>query len=115
MGVDFIRKAAKSFKKGLDQSRIDLCTPDLFTQKPNCEPRTYAASIQENYELTTGEDLCIRFAGDKVVAQRGMSIVAEFDTPPSELIRALRDSFGEACGTVQEVHRMAETAEISIC
>ena len=46
MGLDFIRKAAKSFHKRLDQSRIDLLTPHLFTQQPSCEPRAYAATIK---------------------------------------------------------------------
>ena len=37
MGIDFIRKAAKSFRKGLDRRRIELATPNLFTQKPKQE------------------------------------------------------------------------------
>lgn len=115
MGVDFIRKAAKSFHKGLDQSRIDLCTPDLFTQRPDCEPRAYAASIRANRKLIPGEDLCVRFHDGKIVAQRGMDIVAEFDAPPAELVAALKESHGEACGTVQEVYEIADTAEITVC
>lgn len=115
MGLDFVRKAAKSFHKGLDQSRIDLCTPDLFTQWPDREPRTYAATIRPNCRLTPGEDLCVRFHGRKIVAQRGMDIVAEFDAPPAELVEALKNSWGEACGTVQEVYQIADTAEITVC
>ena len=115
MGLDFIRKAAKSFHKGLDQARIDLCTPDLFTQRPHCEPRTYAAHIRANRKLGPGEDLCVRFHDGSIVAQRGMDIVAEFQTPPSELVEALKESYGEACGTVREVYENADTAEISVC
>lgn len=115
MGVDFIRKAAKTFHKGLDQSRIDLCTPGLFTQRPDCEPRSYAASIRANRKVVPGEDLCVRFHDGKVVAQRGMDIVAVFDAPPAELVEAVKDSWGEACGTVREVYEIADTAEITVC
>lgn len=115
MGLDFIRKAAKSFHKGLDQSRIDLGTPDLFTRKPDCEPRAYAATIRANRKLSSGEDLSVRFQGGKIVAQRGMDTVAEFESPPAELVKALKESWGEACGTVTEVYDIADTAEITVC
>ncbi|GAB4124894.1 MAG: hypothetical protein Tsb0027_23620 [Wenzhouxiangellaceae bacterium] len=115
MGMDFIRKAAKSFHKGLDQSLIDLGTPDLFTHRPDCKPRAYLATIRVGSRLKPGEDLSVRFDDDKIVAQRGMDIVAEFDSPPAELIEGLRESYGEACGTVIEVYEMADGAEITVC
>lgn len=115
MGVDFVRKVTKSFNKGLDQSRIDLCTPDLFTQRPDCEPRSYAANIRTNRKLAHGEELCVRLDGGRVVAQRGMDIVAEFDSPPAELVEAVKESHGEACGIVEEVYEIADTAEITVC
>ena len=115
MGLDFIRKAAKSFHKGLDQSRIDLCTPGLFSHRPDREPRAYAARIRANRTLTPGEDLCVRFHHGMIVAQRGLDIVAIFDAPPPELVEALTESYGEACGTVRVVYEIAETAEISVC
>ncbi len=46
MGLDFIRKAAPAFHKGLDQKRIELATPTLFTQQPGAAPRTYAAHVR---------------------------------------------------------------------
>lgn len=115
MGLDFIRRAARSFHKGLDQSRIDLATPDLFTRKPDCQPRAYAATIQPNQKLRTGEDLGVRFQDGKIIAQRGTAIVAEFDSPPEELVEALSASYGEASGTVTEVYDIADTAEITVC
>ncbi len=46
MGIDFIRKAAPSFRKGLDRRRIELATPTLFTQEPASVPRAYAARLR---------------------------------------------------------------------
>ena len=115
MGLDFIRKAAKPFRKGLDKSRIDLGTPDLFTRKPDCEPRAYAVTILENRHLSPGDELAVRFEGGKIVAQRGTDIVAAFDSPPEELVEALNESYGEACGTVIEVYEIADAAEVTVC
>lgn len=115
MGIDFIRKAAKSFHKGLDRSRLELTTPDLFTRQLGCQPRAYVVTIKTNRKLISGEELSVRFRNGKIVAQRGMDVVAEFDSPPEELIEALQESYGEACGTVIEVYDIAETAEISVC
>ena len=115
MGLDFLRKTAKSFRKGLDQSRIDLSTPDLFTPKPDCEPRAYAATIQANRKLSLGDELGVRFQGDRIVARRGMDIVAVLDSPPVELVEALQEAHGEAWGTVTAVYDIADTAEITVC
>ena len=57
----------------------------------------------------------MRFQDGKIVAQRGMDTVAEFDSPPAELVEALKESWGEACGTVTEVYDIADTAEITVC
>lgn len=115
MGVDFIRKAAWNFHKGLDQAKVDLGTPGLFTRQPDCEPRAYAATIRPKARLRPGESLGIALRRDKIVALRCMNIVAEFDAPTAELLGALDESFGEAFGKVLDVHEIANIAEISIC
>lgn len=115
MGIDFVRKAAKSFRKGLDRRRIELATPNLFTQKPTAEPRAYAAQLRSDAILTVGEKLGVRLDGQNVLAVRGLDLVAVFKSPGADLKNALSGSFGEACGTVQAVHSMAGIAEITVC
>src|SRR6202030_4505452 len=107
MGVDFIRRAARSFHKGLDRRRIELGTPNLFTQEPTSAPRTYAANVRNGETLAAGEKLGVRLDGERVLAMRGLDPVATFDSPPPELVKALSASHGEACGVVQQVHDMA--------
>ncbi|MDE0420423.1 MAG: hypothetical protein OXK76_05975 [Gammaproteobacteria bacterium] len=116
MGLDFIRKAAKSFKKGLDESRIELGTPTLFASEPASSPRTYVARISDEVVLVSGEELGARRLGTgKIVLMRGMDVVGELQAPPSELVEALQKSHNEACGSVVEVHDVANTAEIALC
>jgi hypothetical protein len=116
MGLDFIRKAAPSYRKGLDYRRIELGTPTLFTQQPSDTPRGYAASLRSGQDLLAGEEVCVRLNGqEQVLVLRGLDPVAVLTSPPRELIEALGASFGEAGGVVQEVHEISRTAEITVC
>ena len=109
MGIDFIRKAAPSFRKGLDRMRIKLGTPTLFTQQPTSTLLAYAAKIRLNKTVAPGEKLGVRLDGQQV------DLVAIFNNPTSELKEALKASHGEACGVVQTVHTIARVAEITVC
>lgn len=115
MGLDFIRKATPSFRKGLDRMRIKLATPTLFTQEPTCSSPVYAANLREDKELAAGEKLGVRLDGQRVLALRGLEPVAVFDNPTPDLKAALAASHGEACGVVQAVHAIARVAEITVC
>lgn len=115
MGIDFVRRAAASFRKGLDKRRLELATPTLFTQQPDSAPRSYAASVQDGEKLQTGQELGVRLQGQKVIVLRGLDQVATLNSPPADLVNALAASHGEACGTVSQVHELSQTAEITVC
>jgi len=115
MGVDFVKRAARSFHKGLDRRRIELATPTLFTQQPTSAPRTYAANFCHGKMVQLGETLGVRLEGQQVLATRGLDTVATINRPTTELIEALSIGHGEACGVVQQVHELAGVAEISVC
>jgi hypothetical protein len=115
MGIDFIRKCAPAFRKGLDRRRVELGTPDLFSRKLERKPRAYAASVQSGERLAEGDKLSVCLKGNQVLALRGLSPVAQIRNPPTELVMGLQASFGEACGEVQSVHEMACIAEITLC
>ena len=115
MGVDFISKTQKSFRKGLDRSRMELGAPDLLKKEPNCGVRSYAADILENGKLSKGDLLIIRSQEGRFVARQGLDPVAEFNDLPEDVAEALNQPDAETCGTVKEIHEMAATAEISLC
>jgi hypothetical protein len=115
MGLDFLRKIARPFKKGLDRRRVELGTPDLFSRTLQSKPRSYAASVHTGQCLVPGESLSVCLADDQVFALRGLCPVARVNSPPTELIQALRESFGEGSGVVQVFHEIAAVAEITIC
>lgn len=115
MGLDFMRKAAPGFHKGLDRMRIKLATPTLFTQQPESRPRIYAAQLRDDKTTACGEKLGIRLDGQQVHALRGLDLIATFNSPTSELMMALQASHGEACGEVQTIHIVAGVVEITLC
>jgi hypothetical protein len=114
MGIDFIRKAAPSFRKGLDRMRIKLGTPTLFTQQPTSTPLAYAAKLRLDKTVEPGESSESGWMGSKSWQTRGLDLVATFNNPTSELKEALKASHGEACGVVQTVHAIARVAEITV-
>ena len=115
MGIEFVRKAAPSFRKGLDRMRIELATPTLFSREPACAPRAYAAKVRSGQTLTAGEMVGVRLDGEQILVLRGLDPVATFNSPPAELRDALSASHGEGFGLVQEVHDVASMAEITVC
>jgi len=115
MGADFIRKAAKSFQKSWDRRRVELATSDLFTRQPSCAARTAEADIVNNARLQSGEAVTVQAADNGLIAMRGLSVVARFHNPSTDLVAAVRSSCGVAKGTVEQVYSLSGVAEISVC
>lgn len=115
MGAEFIEKATKVFQKSWDKERIALSTADLFTRTPDCATRTAKADIIKGESLTLGEHLTVEAQDGKLIARKGMSSVAQFSNPPSEIVNAVAASCGIAKGIVEQVHPLAGVAEISLC
>ena len=108
MGLDFIKKAARTFNKGLDKARITLGTPGLFRL-------AYAVQLRADKALQSGEKVGVRLDGQNVLALRGFELVGIFKNPTPEVKAALIESHGEACGIVQTVHAIAGVAEVTLC
>jgi hypothetical protein len=115
MGLDFIRRAAPAFHKGIDRMRIRLATPTLFTQQPESKPRLYVAQLRKDRTAACGDKLGIRLDGEQVKALRGLDVVATFNNPTPELREALIASHGEACAEVQTIHIVAGVLEVTLC
>ena len=114
MGIDFIKKAAPRFRKGLDWRRIELATPTC--SRKNLQQRR--APMRCNCGMTNPWRSATNWASGSMVkasATRGLDLIAVFKSPTAELKSALAASFGEACGTVQAIHSVARIAEITVC
>lgn len=115
MGLDFIRKATPAFEKGIDRSRIRLATPTFFTEQPKMVPRVYSARLLDDNLPFVGEMVSVSLRDGRVLLLRGIEVLGVLRDPPAALKDALTASFGEACGTVQEIHELSGTAEVTVC
>lgn len=115
MGLDFIRKAAKSYKKSQDRARAELATSDLLTRNPEMAASTVAFDIAPRVRLTPGERVTVESDGTQLVARQGLNEVARAAAPTESMLKAVKDSCGIAGGKVEQVHEHADVAEISIC
>jgi hypothetical protein len=115
MGADFVRKAAKTFEKSWDKDRVELATANLFTQQPKCAARTSRADILGNAHLAAGDVVTVQAINGGLIAMRGLSRVARFSQPSTELIEGVNASCGVAKGTIEKVHPLSGVVEISIC
>jgi len=115
MGADFIEKAAPTFKTSWDRGRVTLATSTLFTNQPSRLVRTVAADVVGGARLEAGDQLVVEAEGEGLAARRGNVVVARMGACRPELMAAVEASCGIAKGTVEQVHDLAGTVEISLC
>lgn len=115
MGLDFIKKAAPAFHKALDRRAIELRTPSLFNRDIPSIARSASAEISQGCKFTPGEKVLLRILNNKLIAQRGNTVVAEFPAPPAEFIKQVQAGAGIEKGVVNAVHELSQTVEIGFC
>jgi hypothetical protein len=115
MGIEFIRKAAKTFKRRWDEGRRELGTSDLFTCEPTHLPRTLPFDLGAAADLHIGETVTVEAEGNVLIARLRLTTIARAENPPAAVMRAMQESCGIAKGVVQQVHDLARVAEISLC
>jgi hypothetical protein len=106
MGVDFISTGTRTFKKGWDRAAAALATPDLFRPQPSSEAREIQGDVVVGVEVKVGESLTVCVT-DGIVAYRHDGLVAEFVSPPAEVVQALQEGCGIASDRCPWRHRAA--------
>jgi hypothetical protein len=115
MGVDFLERAKKAFRRSWDRERVALATPDLLRREPGCAGVSVAGDIVEGVEVTPGDRLTVELAPRGLIARRGLTEVVRMPQAPPDVVEAVRQAHGAAPGTVGQVHEPAGVAEITIC
>lgn len=116
MGNEFILKVKDNFKKGLDKSRVELATRNLFSKRVFEDSRCYKVKLNEQSHSIKENDLvlvCVLDCG-KIVIMVELTDVGHFMDPPEAVVDALKESGREACGRIIAIHEVAGVAEVSI-
>jgi hypothetical protein len=114
MGLDFIRRAARSFTKGWDRSQKDLAQPTLFTRYPECRTRTINSELNDHVHVTAGEQVMVCVQGDALTLVRETTQIGVVNSPPPDLFRAVRDAGDCALGHVVQINPLSRTADVEI-
>jgi hypothetical protein len=114
MGVDFISGKAQAYKKAFDHEAAALACPDLFRQQPVPEARQVQGNLVLGESVELGETLTVRLIDGAMFAYRREAIVAEFPSPPREVVRALRDACDVASATVEQIGLFGGTIRASL-
>lgn len=115
MGVDFMRRVKKTFTKSWDRARVRLCTPDLFTQPPDCAGHSVAFDLLGESNLKPGDLVTVEKDGADLVAWSCLTPVGRAPNPPANIVKAIDDACGIAKGTIYQVHPVSGVAEITLC
>lgn len=115
MGLDFIRRAAPSYKKAIDWERVRLGTAELFRNTSIECTRTFAIDIKPGCTVQVGDELWIEREGDALVARKDIAEVGRADRPGVEIVSAVAESAGIALGVVVQVNEISGVAEVRPC
>jgi hypothetical protein len=114
MGLDFLRRTAKSSSKAWDRGKADLSIPSLFGQQPERQTRTVLADCDDGVQLSSGESLTLHWQDQNMHVVRENTRIGEIKNPPPDIVAKIRDAGGCALGQVQTVNQLSRTADVEI-
>jgi hypothetical protein len=114
MGLDFLRRTAKSSSKAWDRGKADLSIPSLFSQQPERQTRTVLADCDDGVQLSSGESLTLHCQDQRMLVVRENTCIGEVKNPPPDIVAKIRDLGGCALGQAQTVYQLSRTFDVEI-
>ncbi len=114
MGLDFIRRRAKTFTKSWHRNKTDLARPTLFTRYPECRSRSLIADLDAEAGVSPGVEVLVCARGAELTIVRGTTPIGATSRPPPDLISAIRQAGGDALGRVTRLNPISGTADVEI-
>jgi hypothetical protein len=114
MGLDFLRRTAKSSSKAWDRGKVDLSIPSLFGQQPERQTRTVLADCDDGVQVSSGEALTLHWQDQNMLVVRENTRIGEVKNPPPDIVAKIRDAGGCALGQVQTFNQLSRTVDVEI-
>lgn len=115
MGSDFLQRAKKTINAARDRDRELLSRETLFTRHPACAQYAGRANPRPGVTLLKGDQLVIEKREGKLVATRGLDIVADFPKPMEGMVDAVECAGGVVGAKVIGVMAIINCVEIVLC
>lgn len=114
MGLDFIRRAAKTFTKTWNRGASELARPTLFTRYPECRTRSVVASLHEPATIPNGAQLTVCAEASGLVLVHETRRVGIVDAPPADLFKAIQQTGGCASAQITRINPLSGTADVEV-
>lgn len=114
MGLDFIRRAARTFTKSWSRSATELAQPTLFTRYPECRSRSIVVALESNVNVDIGALLAVHVDGTSLTIVKETTSVGVVAAPPHDLFTAIQGAGGCALGRVSQLNPLSGTANVEI-
>jgi len=114
MGLDFIRRRAKTFTKSWNRNKAELARPTLFTRYPECRSRSVIADLTESAGLSEGSQVLVAAHGTQLALISGTTQIGTAAHPPSDLMSAIHQVGGNALGHITRINPISGTADVEI-
>ena len=114
MGLDFSRRAARTFTKGWNKGAEELSRPNLFTRYPECRTRTVVANLVNGATLTPESKIMVMCDSTRLLVLQDLTPVACVDSPPPDLFRAISQDAGYAAGSIVRINPLSGTVDVAI-
>jgi hypothetical protein len=114
MGVDFLRRTAKSSTKAWDRNKAELSTESLFTLQPQCRTRSVMAELDDGVSVAGGEMLTLLVKNNDMILVRGHERIGRVPNPPADAFEAIRNAGQCALVAVSEFNKLSGTADVEL-
>lgn len=114
MGLDFLRRTAKSSRKAWNHGKTDLSNPTLFGGQSECQTRTVLADADDGAKPCPGEAVTLYMEQQGILLVREKTRIGKVGNPPHDLVDALRNAGGSALGHIRQVNQLSGTVDVEI-
>lgn len=114
MGLDFLRRTAKSSRKAWDHGKQELSNSTLFSGQPPCQTRTVLAEADDGTNPCVGETVTLHISDQDMLLVREKTPIGKVPSPPSDLVTGMRDAGGCALGHIRQVNHLSGTVDVEI-
>jgi hypothetical protein len=114
MGLDFIRRNAKTFTKAWNRNRVDLARPTLFMRYPECYSRSFIADLFPDAALSPGVNVVVCSRGPELILISGTTQIGMAPRPPADLLNAIHEDGGCVLGRISRINSISGTVDVEV-
>lgn len=115
MGLDFMKRTTKTFKRSWDRGREELKKPRLFDSEVPPATRIISASpVGDHCAIDLGKEYVLRSLPENQIGVYASRSLVATGTPPPQVLAAINNGGGVALGVVIACHPLSGSIDVEI-